>query len=308
MDLLTDVLKQAGLQRRQLQHLSSKTNWRSLFPCEKSFGFHVITQGPIFLHIKNKKPIELHTGDVALMARGVHHILSSKDKVSPKDWHANLNVRNSEAAGEEISIVSGVYQFWNQPIHPFFQEIPTWSIIRSNEIPTHDPIRKSLELLSLENSSGQFGNQIITLAILDMLFSYILRKVIQDQTESKTSWSLAVKDQQLNKALRLLHEKPSHPWNLDNLAQESGISRSSLAAKFKKKLGDSPLHYLNTIRIQKAMELLTNTDLSIESIATELGFSDAFVFSKSFKKRTLVSPREFRKKSLGDESVNFKIN
>lgn len=286
MDLLTDVLQKSGLKRRRLDHHFQSKKWKSTFPCEKSFGFHVVLKGPVTIQVAERKSFVVNTGDIVLMTRGVLHTLNAE---------------------QGCSVVSGAYQFWNEPIHPFFKDIPTWNLIKADSIPIHDPIQKSLELLSLEQYQEGIGKETVTLALLDMLFTLIIRKVINDKSITKAGWSVAVKDPELSQVINRLHEDPSYPWSLEKIAKDAGISKSSLASKFKRKLGDSPLHYLNTIRIQKAMDLLSNTEMSVEQIADELGFSDPFVFSKSFKKRTKTSPRDYRKNSRFEESQKWKI-
>lgn len=77
MDLLTDILREAGLHRRLLD-LSALTPARALrFPCEKSIGLHIVVQGTVYLHAASlPAPLALHAGDIALMARGCDHVLS----------------------------------------------------------------------------------------------------------------------------------------------------------------------------------------------------------------------------------------
>jgi len=72
-------------------------------------------------------------------------------------------------------------------------------------------------------------------------------------------------------------------------------SQSYVYNLFKDKLGQSPNEYIRSIRIEKTIELLENTDNSITSIAFDCGFSSSQYFSKMFYRYIGCSPSEYRK-------------
>ena len=88
----------------------------------------------------------------------------------------------------------------------------------------------------------------------------------------------------------------SKEWKLDDLLEIAHMSRSNLMRVFQRATGQSPIKYLVRLRIQKAMELLCNTDLSITEIAMEVGFSDSNYFTRQFRLALGESPRSFRAK------------
>ncbi len=86
----------------------------------------------------------------------------------------------------------------------------------------------------------------------------------------------------------------SKDWKLEELLKISHMSRSNLMRVFRKATGQPPIEYLVRLRIQKAMDLLRNTDLSITEIALEIGFNDSNYFSRQFRKTTGMPPRAYR--------------
>jgi AraC-like DNA-binding protein len=100
----------------------------------------------------------------------------------------------------------------------------------------------------------------------------------------------------LRKACSLLHESLRHKFDFVIYAQQQGLSYSSFRRLFKDHTGLPPHQYLLELRIRKARSLLTTTTLSVESIADEVGFDSSFYFSRCFKQRTGLAPRNFRKK------------
>lgn len=280
MDLLDNVLSQAGLRSRLLGHRTFARSESLKFPCEKSIGFHVVTHGTaIIQNSKTKKMITLNKGDIALMSRGCHHTVISGE---------------SQKSNYKLSLVSGAYQLWNDPIHPLFNELPDWYILHEQDIPSFDKLQSLIQILAIETSSPAQGSRRIIQSLLDVMFSLILRKIIDEVGKKECSWSHAIQDNEIRKAVELMHSDVSKSWTLDSLAKQVGLSRAGFALRFKNRMGDTPLHYLMTLRIQHAIELLTTTKQNIESIALSVGYQDAFSFSKVFKKITGLPPRKYR--------------
>ena len=83
--------------------------------------------------------------------------------------------------------------------------------------------------------------------------------------------------------------------NLDMLAEKFHISKQWLISQFKKYTNNTPMEYLNVLRIQHGKRLLANSNFTVSEIAEQCGFENVHYFSNSFKKRTNVSPIQYRK-------------
>ncbi len=81
---------------------------------------------------------------------------------------------------------------------------------------------------------------------------------------------------------------------INDVASYIGIDRSYLTNIFKNVIGVSPQEYLLSCRMEKAEQLLRDTDKKISEIAQEVGYSEQMSFSKAFKKYKKVSPTEYR--------------
>ena len=82
--------------------------------------------------------------------------------------------------------------------------------------------------------------------------------------------------------------------NLDDVAAAVGLSASRLAHLFKAQSGQTPQHFLESRRMQRAAELLQRTSFSVKRIAAAVGFDSPFYFSQRFKLWTKQSPVDFR--------------
>ncbi len=99
----------------------------------------------------------------------------------------------------------------------------------------------------------------------------------------------------LEKARQTIRSRAHEPVRLEQILSSIGISYSRLRNLFRQAYGISPGEYRIQVRMERACALLRSSDLSIQSIAEELGYADAFCFSKQFKQRTQYSPLKFRK-------------
>ena len=91
-----------------------------------------------------------------------------------------------------------------------------------------------------------------------------------------------------------LDEHFSENITLDTLSEKSGMNKYYLVHSFTKQYLRSPISYLNEKRIDESKKLLENTDYSIAKIAQLIGFSSQSYFSQAFKKKTLMTPNEYR--------------
>jgi AraC-like DNA-binding protein len=115
------------------------------------------------------------------------------------------------------------------------------------------------------------------------------------------------RDPQVRAAVAALHADCARPWTLEALAQAVGLSRSALAERFRGVMGDTPLAYLRTVRLQHAMRLLSEADDTLGRVAAAVGYADAFSLSKAFKRAVGVSPGEFRRAEVGSRARSWRL-
>ncbi len=99
----------------------------------------------------------------------------------------------------------------------------------------------------------------------------------------------------MEKALYLIERDVDRTPALDELARAANMSRRNFSRQFRLMAGTSPSHYMLLLKIQRAADLLADTDLDITSIALRCGFCDSNYFCKQFRKNRHMTPSEFRK-------------
>ncbi len=134
----------------------------------------------------------------------------------------------------------------------------------------------------------------------------IIRNLFKKQEEKNSYFSKLLELKSVDKEITVHQVEITFVKNLQELALESQIytteeiaqkmamSRSKLNHKVKTLTGKSVANYIKSIKIEKAKELLKNTDLQINEIGYDLGYEDPSLFSKVFKKETGKTPKQFR--------------
>ncbi|MDV4155668.1 helix-turn-helix domain-containing protein [Rhizobium brockwellii] len=101
-------------------------------------------------------------------------------------------------------------------------------------------------------------------------------------------------DRLVDRARMILMERCGQPLSVEQLADELGVSYPYFRRLFREQTGMSAKQYQMRVRLQRAIDLLVNTDKSIKEIAGLLGFHSAFHFSTQFRQLIGSSPTDFR--------------
>lgn len=101
-------------------------------------------------------------------------------------------------------------------------------------------------------------------------------------------------DPRILKTLEFVSAHLDEAMTIDGLAAVAGISPSRFSHLFRAELGLPAMHYVETRRIERAMQLLRVTPLSVKQVAQQVGFDSPFYFSLRFKKLTGRSPTAYR--------------
>jgi len=95
---------------------------------------------------------------------------------------------------------------------------------------------------------------------------------------------------------RQAHAEPA-AWTVERVAKSAGCSRAHLHQLCQKLYGCSARDRLQQARLQRAAEYLTHTNWALQDIAERIGYADAFVFSKAFKRGTGSAPFDYRRRA-----------
>ncbi|WP_170062022.1 helix-turn-helix domain-containing protein [Compostimonas suwonensis] len=158
---------------------------------------------------------------------------------------------------------------------------------------TREPHMVSLlEGLRQETASGEpslAGSRAIASRFASLITAAAVRSWVLAGC-APASWSLAVRDQHIARAIGAMRDDPGASWSLDDLARIAQSSRSAFVERFREVTGDSPGRFLTTLRMERAERLLRVENLGVGETATMLGYGSNAAFSRAFRRHVGESP------------------
>jgi len=123
------------------------------------------------------------------------------------------------------------------------------------------------------------------------LFYKLLQKVLPRMVRSNISY-----DKTLQTAIGYITDNWDRDFSVGELAKKCCVSESTLYHLFQKELGQTPVSFLNSIRINIAIKYLESSNYSVSTISRMVGFNSENHFRKVFKSITETTPLKFKKK------------
>ena len=102
-------------------------------------------------------------------------------------------------------------------------------------------------------------------------------------------------DQRVERVKTLIENNFDRDLSVSEMARFVNLSVSHLQHLFKNEIGLSPAHYVQTLRLKKATELLESSSLSIKQIMIRIGTKDRSNFERRFKQAYKLTPVQYRK-------------
>ena len=122
---------------------------------------------------------------------------------------------------------------------------------------------------------------------LSVILSKSLDAIIEDKRQADTK--------PIRLAKQYIKQNYMKPISLEEVSSLVGFNAAYFSTLFKKENGSNYVNYLSEVRMNKAKELLRETNLNIAVICEQVGYNDLKHFTKSFKKSTGIKPNEYRK-------------
>lgn len=131
---------------------------------------------------------------------------------------------------------------------------------------------------------------------LSQILLHIIRSFTDiEDTGSQMNFISHRKNHVVKTIMDYMQEHYAEKISLDGIASNMYLSSIYISKLFKEETGESPIHHLIQIRLKKSMELMKlHPEYSIKKIAREVGYEDAYHFSKIFKKHISITPKEYR--------------
>lgn len=258
-------------------------------------------------------PVRLGPGDAAIV-RGPDHYSLADDPSTPTQviidpgQHCRapggesleqpmaLGVRTwgTSATGPTMLLI-GTYAMPGEISGRLLGALPGLVVVGSDDLDT--PL---IPLLRDEIGKNDPGQEAVLDRLLDLLLISVLRAWFSREEAHPPGWYRAHSDPVVGPAVGMLHNNPSHPWTVAELAAETGLSRAAFARRFNDLVGEPPMTFLTGWRLALAADLLLEPGATVGSVADQVGYGSAFALSAAFKRVRGLSPREHRSSVLSE--------
>jgi AraC-like DNA-binding protein len=279
-------------------------------------SYHVVTEGRCWCEVPGSDSGWLHAGDVIVIPHGDPYLLASAPGLhSDMSQEAALEFFRMVAGGElpfamtqgaggpdRTRILCGFLGSDTLPFNPVLAALPRLVRVHRDRTALDDRVGLLVELAMAEARERRPGSECVLLRLSELLFVEVLRRYVVTLGTDQTGWLAGLRDPTVARALSVLHARPADHWTIEALARAANTSRTVLAERFTRFVGQPPIQYLVHWRMQLAARLLADKSAKVSAVALDVGYDSEAAFSRAFKRSVGLSPAAWRNIHAGGRS------
>ncbi|MBS0417136.1 MAG: AraC family transcriptional regulator [Proteobacteria bacterium] len=313
MDPLSDVLRAVRLTGAFFFDVQATDPWVAETPwgpsvvaamlpgSEHLVSYHLILEGTCWIRLDNEPDMQLVAGDIVVLPHGDGHVLSSAPGLRrapemqmyrmPKDGRVPVSIAVGGSGTASAHFVCGFVGCDARPYNPMLAALPR--VFRLGDH-LNGPLGAYFKFALAESRDSRLGGAGVLNRISELMFVDAIRRYLENLPADRNNWLSGLHDPFVGKALTSLHGDPARSWTLESLAKHVALSRSALAERFNQFVGQPPMQYLSSWRMQLAANRLCSTTEGVAAVASRVGYESEAAFSRAFKKAVGVSPSQWR--------------
>jgi AraC-like DNA-binding protein len=255
--------------------------------------YSVILDGSCRLAVDGYEPLTLQSGDFVLIPSAYGFTVSSLDPgtsaafesapATPLDGEFRLGTQHGPP---DVRMLVGYCVFGSPDAALLVSLLPQVLHVRGQT-----RLATLVQLVGDESRELRPARDIILVRLLEVLLIEALRSTAGTAASPGLLRGLA--DGRLAAAIRRMHETPSRPWTVAQLAKEAALSRSAFFSRFSQAVGVAPMEYLLAWRMALAKNLLRRKQGGIAEVAKQVGYSSASTFSVAFTRSVGMPPTRY---------------
>ena len=244
------------------------------------------------VHLINNQQIDIYKGDIFIIPPYIPHKILA---------NANKNLEIIEFEFDTEFILPSYEQCENSSSYLDFAYLEPFMVVEEQVKPRFNldeklqaEVENILNEALFEYQQKNSGYNLVTKALLLKLLVITGRAYSAAIKGTETERILNKFKDVITKTKGYINLNYNREITLNEIAKESNYSKSHFSYLFKAVTGQTFVEYLNKVRIEKAIELLKNTDKSIIEISYAVGYNSVANFNKNFKSITGLTPKKFR--------------
>jgi AraC-like DNA-binding protein len=319
-DTLSDVLRAVRLRGAVFFAVDATAPWVTETPAAPEIApliipgadhlidYHVVTSGSCWGGIVGEPAVRLEAGDIIVFPQGSAHVMSSAPGMRGvpdvsvyrrSEEQRPMTIRPDGGGRERAEVICGFLGCDARPFNPLIATLPRVIHVRG-QADGDGVLGQLVKLAVSETAARRSGGETVLARLSELLFVEIIRRHLSTLPPEHKGWLAGLRDEQVGRALGKLHDRPEHPWSLEELARQSGLSRSALAERFASFVGVPPMQYLAQWRMQLAATLLSSTAMGLAELAGRVGYGSEAALSRAFQRWVGVAPALWRQGKRGE--------
>lgn len=246
-------------------------------------------------HLINKNTVPISSGDIFIIPPYIPHMIITDPDDPLEVIEFEFNTKLILPDQQSIEQCAGYLDF--AYLEPFMvaeeQVKPRFKLNKQLQMDVEAILNEVLE----ESREHQPGYVLIVKALLMKLLVLISRAYTREIEGTETEQTFQRYKSMIALSKDYIDAHYAQNLSLKEIAEYVGYSQSHFCYLFKAITGKTAVEYINTVRVQKAIDLLKNSKLSILDISLEVGFNTISNFNKTFKLITGFTPRDYRKRN-----------
>lgn len=261
-----------------------------------------VLEGACRLEVEGHAPVVLETGDFVLIPSAFHFTISSLEP--PVGRHRDVYTVLPDGEGRhgtpsgppDVRVLVGYCVFDSPDAGMLVSLLPSLVHVRGEP-----RLATLVHLLRDESCEQRPAREVILARLLEVLLIEALRSTAGTGASPGLLRGLA--DERLAVAIRRMHEHPTRPWTVVQLAKEAALSRSVFFERFSRTVGTTPMEYLLGWRMALAKDLLRRKQqATIAEVAEQVGYSSASTFSVAFTRHVGLPPTHYAREQARERS------
>ncbi|MBQ8319790.1 MAG: helix-turn-helix transcriptional regulator [Clostridia bacterium] len=254
-------------------------------------------------HVIEGETFEIGSGCICLINTSVQHYYRINDTLSGKGISVKNCIFYADFLGENISSEHFIQDFWEYVFQGAIPA-PSANFLQINKDYNRD-YSTLLSMIEYEIRTKKANY----LEVIKNCLSNILIRMFRDHLESSEKPQLSTMNSELiERALEYIDSRYNEDITVAECAKYTGFSPAYFNRLFKAYTKYTFRKYLQKLRCEKACALLRNTDMSIQSVCGEVGYSDFKQFYLLFKKYIGTTPKNYRTTAPVHDKEPFKLH
>jgi AraC-like DNA-binding protein len=278
--------------------ITARGEWGVRYAAYDAPGFALVLHGECWLALDRGEAVRLKAGDFVLLPSTPAFEMSSRPGMActPMEPSSAAMHHGDPRGPPDFRMLGGTFRIARINAPLLLTLLPSLIHIRAAENDT-TRLARIVGLIVDECDADRPGGSMMLDRLLDVLLVEVLRRGGTDADAAPAGLMAGLTDAALAKALRAMHADPRAGWTVAGLAQVAGLSRSTFAARFLAMVGCAPIEYLARWRMALAKEALNRGGMSLDRVATDIGYESASAFSTAFRRRVGCAPGQFARSS-----------